>query len=78
MERIPHQILNNPGANIETTNLIQMTLAGTSGLDMEEWIAQYASDFRLLVEEHPDLVSEFVTEPEKTIDTIRNSLKKLH
>lgn len=50
MERTPHQLPKNPGTHIETTNLMQVTSAELSGLGIEEWITNYASDFRTLIE----------------------------
>lgn len=77
MEAEPRQMPRAENApSLETTNLMQLALAEASGLDTAEWINRYSAGFRVLIDEEPALVADYILHPEETLGKIREGLQK--
>lgn len=77
MEASPNQIAKEEKTtSLETTNLMQLALAEESGLDITDWINQYASKFRALVEKEPVFINDYEKKPEETLRLVSTRLQE--
>ncbi len=68
------QLILTPAASLKLINTIQSRLIEMSGMDPYQWIEKNSPIFRQLIEERPEILDEFSTEPDKVLADLQKKL----
>lgn len=68
------ELILTPAESLKLINTVQSQLIEMSGMDPYEWIEKYSPVFRHLIEQQPDILDRFSTEPDKVLADLQKRL----